>query len=187
MTPHRVIPLVLVAMMAAMEAYASHQQRRDAQYRDSGSLYVIYLLIGGGFGTAFSMWGSGHPPGPQLANWALWAGAVIAISGMALRVWSIWTLGRYFTYVVRVSPDQKVVENGPYRVVRHPSYSGGLLTGIGIGLSMAFALAPLIIGAAMLAGYLIRIGVEEHALAEGLGEPYRSYMNRTKRLIPFVW
>jgi protein-S-isoprenylcysteine O-methyltransferase len=187
MAPHRIIPLVLLVMMMAMEAYASRLQRSDAQRRDNGSLYVIYLLIGGGFGTAFTLWGSHHPPGPKLSEWTLWAGALVATCGIALRVWSIRTLGQYFTYVVKVSPDQKVVEIGPYRVLRHPSYSGGLLTGVGIGLSLGFALAPLIIGGAMLAAYMIRIGVEERALVEGLGEPYQAYMSRTKRLIPFVW
>jgi protein-S-isoprenylcysteine O-methyltransferase Ste14 len=71
--------------------------------------------------------------------------------------------------------------------VRHPSYTGGLLTGIGIGLSLRYGLAPVIIGGAMLASYLIRIAVEERARAEGIGEPYRTYMTRTKRLIPLVW
>ena len=61
------------------------------------------------------------------------------------------------------------------------------MTGIGIGLSLRFALAPLIIGATHLLGYSIRMAVEERALAEGIGEPYRAYMARTKRLIPFVW
>jgi len=111
----------------------------------------------------------------------------VAIAGIALRAWSVRTLGQYFTYVVKVSPDQKVVDTGPYRLIRHPSYAGGALTGVGIGLSMRYALGPAIIGGAMLASYLIRIAVEEPALAEGIGEPYRAYMARTKRLIPFIW
>jgi len=96
-------------------------------------------------------------------------------------------LGQYFTYAVKVSSDQAVVEAGPYRLLRHPSYTEGLLTVIGIGLSMGYALAPVILGGVTLAAYLVRIAVEERALAEGIGEPYRAYMTRTKRLIPFVW
>ena len=187
MTTNRLVPLVLVTMMVVMESYAGRLQRRDAERRDNGSLYLIYLLQLGGFGAAFSLWAGGHPPPPRLGAWALWAGAAVTASGMALRVWSVRTLGQYFTYVVRVSSDQKVVETGPYRWVRHPSYTGGALTGIGIGLSLRYGLAPAIIGAAVLASYLIRIGVEERALAEGIGEPYRAYMTRTKRLIPFLW
>jgi protein-S-isoprenylcysteine O-methyltransferase Ste14 len=187
MTGSRLLPLVLVAAMVAIEAYAGRLVRPDAERRDNSSLLVIYLLMGGGFFAAFSLWGSGRAPGPRLGEWALWIGAAVAATGMALRVWSVRTLGQYFTYVVKVSPDQKVVDTGPYRLLRHPSYTGGTLTGIGIGLSMRYALAPAIIGGAMLTAYLIRIAVEERALAEGIGEPYRAYMRRTKRLIPFIW
>lgn len=187
MTADRLVPLVLVSLMVAMEAYASSLQRDGAEQRDKGSLLFVYLLTGGGFAVAFSLWGRGHPPAPRLGDWALWAGAAVALAGIALRVWSIRTLGQYFTYVVKVSADQAVVENGPYRLLRHPSYTGGLLTGIGIGLSMRYGLGPVIVGGGMLAGYLMRIGVEERALAETIGEPYRAYMRRTKRLIPFIW
>ena len=187
MTASRLVPLLLLAAMMAMEAYASRLRRAEAEQRDRGSFLVIYLLVGAGFFVALGLWGSGRAPGHRLGAWALWAGAAVTLTGVALRVWAIRTLGQYFTYVVKVTPDQKVVETGPYRLLRHPSYTGGLLTGVGIGLSLRYALGPAIIGAAMLAAYLVRIGVEETALAQGIGEPYRAYMARTKRLIPFIW
>jgi len=104
-----------------------------------------------------------------------------------LRVWSVAVLGRYFTYVVQVSTDQQVVDTGPYRLIRHPSYTGALMMAGGIGLSLRHAWPPLLIVATSFTAYLIRMLVEEHALAQGLGEPYRAYMARTKRLIPFLW
>ncbi len=183
---HRLIPYGLVVLMAGMEVYASRLRRGDAQNRDRGSFFAAIAAIGAGYWITFSLWSLDRAIWP-LGEWALWTGAAAALAGMALRVWSVATLGRYFTYVVMVSPDQKVVETGPYRLLRHPSYSGGLLTGVGIGLSLRFGLAPLVIGATTLAGYLIRMRVEERALAEGIGEPYRAYMSRTKRLIPFIW
>src|SRR5260221_11382113 len=130
---HRLIPVVLVTLLIVVESYASRLQRADAQQRDRGSLYVIYALIALGYGVAFSLWGRNRSPGPQLGDWALWTGAALAVSGLALRLWSVITLGQYFTYVVKVTPDQKVVETGPYRLIRHPSYSGGLLAAAGIG------------------------------------------------------
>jgi protein-S-isoprenylcysteine O-methyltransferase Ste14 len=187
MTANRLVPLVLVVLMMAGESYAGRLQRKDAERRDNGSLYVIYFLQLAGFGAAFGLWGSGHAPPPRLGAWALWAGAAVTVVGVVLRGWSVRTLGQYFTYIVRVSSDQQVVEAGPYRLIRHPSYTGGLLEGIGIGLSLRYGLGPVLIGGAMLASYLIRIAVEEKALAEGIGEPYRAYMARTKRLVPFVW
>ena len=183
----RLVPLILVSVMIVVEIYASRLRRADAPTRDRGSLIAIWGLIGVGYWAAFALWGLARPPGPLLGAWALWSGAVAAAAGIALRVWSIATLGRYFTYVVKMTPDQKVVETGPYRLLRHPSYAGAWLTGIGIGFSLGYALAPLIIGATQLAGYSIRMAVEEKALADGIGEPYRAYMTRTKRLIPFIW
>jgi len=183
----RLVPMVLVSLLIGMETYASRLRRSEARTRDAGSLYVIGALIAVSYWAAFSLWAYRRPPGPLLGEWALWAGAAVALAGMALRVWSVRTLGRYFTYVVKVTDDQPVVENGPYRLLRHPSYSGALLTAIGIGVSLRFVLAPVILGLVQLVAYAIRIGVEERALAEGIGEPYRAYMRRTKRLVPFVW
>ena len=187
MSPNLLVPLSLVVLMMAGESYAGRMQRPDAERRDNGSLYVIYLLQMGSFGLAFWLWGTGRAPPPRLGVWALWAGPVVSVFGVALRVWAVRTLGQYFTYIVHVSADQAVVQTGPYRLLRHPSYTGGTLIGVGIGISMRYGLAPAIIGGGMLASYLVRMVVEEKALAEGIGEPYRAYMARTKRLIPFIW
>lgn len=187
MSAHRLVPLALLVLMMAMESYAGRLRRPDAKARDGGSLFVIYALQMAGFFTVFSLWARHAAPGGRLGDWSLWAGAAVAVAGVALRALSVRTLGQYFTYVVKVTPDQKVVDTGPYRLIRHPSYTGGTLIGFGIGLSLQYALAPAILGGAMLASYLVRLTVEERALAETIGQPYRDYMARTKRLIPFVW
>lgn len=183
----RAVPLVLAGLLICTEIYASRVRRSEAKTRDRGSLLVIWGLIGISYWAVFAFWSYGRPPGPLLGSWALWAGAALALDGVALRVWSVATLGRYFTYVVKVTEDQPVIEAGPYRLLRHPSYAGALLTAIGIGLSLRFALAPLIVGVVQFIAYSVRMGVEERALAEGIGEPYRAYMRRTKRIVPYVW
>ncbi|HYR53983.1 MAG TPA: isoprenylcysteine carboxylmethyltransferase family protein [Methylomirabilota bacterium] len=112
-------------------------------------------------------------------------GLVLMIAGLALRWYSIWVLGTSFTCNVATRPGQQVVQSGPYRWVRHPSYTGGLLTVLGVlvcCLNWA-SLAALILVAF---GYANRIRVEERALAADLGSAYRDYMRRTRRLIPFL-
>jgi protein-S-isoprenylcysteine O-methyltransferase len=111
---------------------------------------------------------------------------VVFVLGLVLRWAAILYLGRFFTIDVSVTADHKVIDNGPYRFVRHPSYSGLLLMLLGIGMSTANVLALLVI---MLPGIglLYRIKVEESVLAESLGSRYREYMQKTKRLIPFVY
>jgi protein-S-isoprenylcysteine O-methyltransferase Ste14 len=113
-------------------------------------------------------------------------GIGLMLLGLALRWYSIHVLGRYFTVVVAVQPGHTIVENGPYRFGRHPSYSGALLTVLGFGLVFTnwLSLAGALFFPAL--GYYYRIAVEEKALATALGEPYREYMKRTKRIIPFV-
>jgi protein-S-isoprenylcysteine O-methyltransferase Ste14 len=113
------------------------------------------------------------------------AGLVLMIAGLALRYYSIWVLGASFTVDVATRPGQEVVESGPYRWVRHPSYTGALLTVIGM-LVCCLNLASLAAIVVVAAGYANRIRVEERALATDLGSPYRDYMRRTKRLIPFL-
>jgi protein-S-isoprenylcysteine O-methyltransferase Ste14 len=187
LTPDRLVPIVLLAGMAATEMYAGRLRRHEAPSRDGASLYAVIALIGVGYWVAFWLWAYPSDPGPRLGRWALGAGAAVATFGMGLRIWSVATLGRYFTYVVKVTPDQKVVETGPYRLIRHPSYTGGILIGLGIGLSLRLPIAPAVIGVTSFLGYWVRMRIEERALAEGIGEPYRAYMRRTWRLLPFVW
>jgi len=107
------------------------------------------------------------------------------LAGIALRWYAVWVLGASFTVDVSTRPGQAVVEAGPYRWIRHPSYTGGLLTILGLLVCCDnwASLAAVVIA---LAGYAYRIRIEERALAGDLGAPYRDYMRRTKRLIPFV-
>jgi len=86
-----------------------------------------------------------------------------------------------------VRPAQAVVQTGPYRYIRHPAYSGTLLTALGVGLALTNGAS---VGVALLssvAGHLYRVRVEEQLLSARLGEPYRVYMRRTRRFIPFVF
>jgi protein-S-isoprenylcysteine O-methyltransferase Ste14 len=112
-------------------------------------------------------------------------GIGLMVAGLAFRWYSIRVLGRSFTYTVATHRDQKVVEAGPYRWIRHPSYTGALLTVLAVLVCMTNPVALLGLLPPLL-GYAYRIRVEERALVQNLGEPYRSYMKRTKRLIPFL-
>ena len=113
------------------------------------------------------------------------AGIALMVVGELFRLYAIQTLGQYFTFVVALQPGQHVVERGPYRLIRHPAYTGSLVTVFGICVALANWLALLGMIPAVL-GYAYRIRVEERALVEGLGEEYLAYRRRTKRLIPYI-
>jgi protein-S-isoprenylcysteine O-methyltransferase Ste14 len=142
----------------------------------------VWLTVALGIGLAMGFPGAAITTGRGAV---FVGGLVLMVAGMALRWYSIYVLGRSFTLVVSTRPDQKVVTSGPYRWIRHPSYTGALLTLVGILMCcvnwlsfVAFILA--------IAGYAYRIRVEESVLAENLGTEYRDYMKHTRRLIPFV-
>lgn len=154
---------------------------------DRGSIVAVIVGIAAGGLTA--AWCAARVTSASLpANSALY-GCSIALmwAGIALRQWAVWVLGRFFTVVVRVTPGQTVVDGGPYRWVRHPSYTGLLLalTGAGVAFGNWLSILALMILPAL--GLAIRIRVEERALLSALGEPYRSYAAHHPRLIPGIW
>jgi protein-S-isoprenylcysteine O-methyltransferase Ste14 len=108
------------------------------------------------------------------------------IAGILLRQWSIAVLGRYFSRTVGVQEGQAVVDRGPYRLVRHPAYTGSLLTIVGLGFVLHSWGAVLVLIAFFGVAFGYRIHVEEEVLTSKLGDEYVAYTKRTKRLIPYV-
>jgi protein-S-isoprenylcysteine O-methyltransferase len=109
------------------------------------------------------------------------------IFGIVLRWFAILYLGRFFTVNVAIHADHQVVDSGPYRFIRHPSYTGGLLTAVGFSMTLNNWGSFVIIVLPCVAVTLWRIHLEEQALRAALGERYSSYMWRTRRLIPFIY
>jgi len=115
-----------------------------------------------------------------------YAGIVLMLVGIVFRQWAIWVLGRFFSTSVRILSDHRIVTNGPYQFIRHPSYTGALLTFVGLGLASRTWGGTLVIVALFGLVYGYRIEVEERALRAEFGQEYVSYAKRTKRLIPFL-
>lgn len=114
-------------------------------------------------------------------------GELVAVAGMVLRIWAILTLDQFFTFIVGIADDHRVVQHGPYRTLRHPGYAGALLTLLGIGIALANWLSLLVIFVVPVLALGIRIKVEEETLNGALGPAYRAYASKTARLIPGVW
>jgi protein-S-isoprenylcysteine O-methyltransferase Ste14 len=121
-------------------------------------------------------------PGGRL--WPLVVGLVLLAAGVGLRAWSIAVLGRFFQYRIEVQPEHQVVTGGPYRYVRHPSYTGVALVVIGISLAAGDVVglaAALLLSAA---GLAVRIRAEERQLIDALGPEYEEFAAHRKRLVP---
>ena len=122
----------------------------------------------------------------ELPDWAFYLGILLMFLGILVRQWAIAVLGRFFSLTVRVADDHRVVEKGPYRLVRHPSYTGVLITFIGLALAVQSWGALLVLLGVFSLSFGYRMRVEERALLSGLGDDYANYMKRTKRLIPYL-
>jgi protein-S-isoprenylcysteine O-methyltransferase Ste14 len=179
---------IVFYLWVGSEMYLGWRSRltTGAVARDAGSRFFlissIWLGIAIGIGLAAAVPAVAFTSGRQPL---FYIGIALMLFGMALRWYSIRVLGKSFTYTVATRQDQQVVEAGPYRWIRHPSYTGALLTVLGVLVCMTNPLAFLGIVPTLI-GYSYRIHVEERALVENLGDPYRSYMKRTKRLLPFL-
>jgi len=160
-----------------------HRRGTRIKEKDKGSSLLISISIFVSVIIAFSFAMSSIAMFP---SWIFYPGVVLVVLGIMLRQWSIAVLGRFFSGTIGVQKGQKVVATGPYRLVRHPAYTGGLLILVGIGLALqswgAVLLLLLIIGPA----YGYRIYVEERVLVSEFGDEYVKYTKRTKRLIPYV-
>jgi protein-S-isoprenylcysteine O-methyltransferase Ste14 len=113
-------------------------------------------------------------------------GVGVQTLGLGLRAWSMRTLGRSYTRTLRTEGAQRVVEAGPYRLIRHPGYAGSLLIWLGFALTSRSLLVLEVVGGLVGGAYHRRVAAEEALLGRDLSG-YEAYARRTKRLIPFVW
>jgi protein-S-isoprenylcysteine O-methyltransferase len=107
--------------------------------------------------------------------------------GLVLRWYSIIYLGRFFTVNVAIHSGHEIIDTGPYKHIRHPSYTGALLAFLGLALSLTNWASLALVMLPIVLAFSRRIAIEETALASALGSPYINYMRRTKRLAPFIY
>jgi len=160
---------------------------RTGTKQDRSTLGVIWLVIM--VSIAAGIYTAGRWPAAALPNGRSFAVAGVTLfgAGLILRWWAIITLGRFFTVDVTIEKDHELVERGPFRLVRHPSYTGVLLAFFGYALTLRNWAALLVTLVPIIAAFIRRMNVEEEALSRALGARYAEYMRRTKRLVPFLY
>lgn len=185
------LALILAGVYVASEFGLNMVKRASSsksQLADRGSLALLWIVISCSMFLAFSQkYATPQFDFRTLAVPATVIGAACFVAGLAFRWYAIIYLGRFFTVNVAIASDHKLIDGGPYRYVRHPSYSGALLAFLGIALCIGNWASFAIIAIPILAVFLWRIHVEEAALLRGLGDQYQIYTNRTKRLIPGIY
>jgi protein-S-isoprenylcysteine O-methyltransferase Ste14 len=161
-----------------------HRKIKAKVKGDKGSLLAYYAGIAVFLGAVVALPDSFFGAFP---SYAFYVGIALMFAGIGLRQWAIATLSGSFSLSVVVRDGQKLVDRGPYSRVRHPSYTGIAVTLVGFGLALGSLAVIVISGAVFLPVLAYRIRVEEGALKESFGLQYQQYMERTKRLIPFLF
>lgn len=185
-----------IAFYATVAVFGVREQRtrarcsvnRNGSRSDRGSLVVVIASAAAGVVGAFLL--ASRVPVAAIGlerRPAFVVGLLLMWSGIGVRQWAIAVLGRFFTVDVRVQPGQTVVDRGPYRWVRHPSYSGLIITFVGMGLALGNWVSLAVLVVVPTAGLIVRIRVEERTLLASLGEPYRRFAAGRPRLFPFLW
>jgi protein-S-isoprenylcysteine O-methyltransferase Ste14 len=161
-------------------------RRRGAkiQRKDRGTALII---IGGVWLSVFIALTFGGMDIARLPGWVTWVGFALMLVGIVIRQWAIAVLGSYFSPSVGTQKGQKVVKNGPYRIVRHPSYTGALLIMVGVGLALQSWGAVLVILVIFAITFGYRMRLEEKLLVSEIGDDYLEYMKTTKRIIPYIF
>lgn len=114
-------------------------------------------------------------------------GVVIILIGIVIRFIAIKQLGRFFTVDVTIRENHQLLQSGLYTYIRHPSYTGALLSFLGFGISLNNWLSLLLVFTPVLLMFIKRMNVEEHVLTQQFGQQYLTYISKTKRIIPMVY
>jgi protein-S-isoprenylcysteine O-methyltransferase Ste14 len=178
-----------VAVWLVFEFVMRIRQRRQAGGRaptDLTYLVLVACLVAAVI-AAEVLGRDGRLPWPGGLVWPAVAGVALIAPGIGLRAWSIATLGRFFQYQITIQPGHQVVTSGPYRYLRHPSYSAIALVLAGIALACddvwSLVAAVVLVGT----GLGVRIRAEERQLTQAVGAEYEHFAAARKRLVPGVW
>ena len=116
-----------------------------------------------------------------------WIGVAMIWAGMAFRLWAVLTLGAFFRTSVVVHEGHQLVTAGPYRWLRHPAYTGVIITMIGLGLALGNWVSLAAMAVLPTLAIAFRIHVEERALTEQFGASYEDFRKSRSAVLPGVW
>jgi protein-S-isoprenylcysteine O-methyltransferase Ste14 len=183
-----VVAFVVIGAYLVLDLLTVQTRTNLRAGRDRGTFGLIQVTQF--VGLALAVAAAWFVPATAIAGsrwWPVLAGAALTLAGTLLRQWAIRTLGRFFTPQIQISSEQRVVTGGPYRFVRHPSYTAVLLAYLGIGLILGNWLSAACLLVVPAVGYVRRISVEEAELSAALGDAYRTYARGRRRLVPGMW
>ncbi len=162
--------------------------RETRSNKKTDKLSIVFILLASSLSvvSAEIEWAYFNYPYKDL-NILAFCGLTMIITGLALRIWSILSLGKHFTATVRLHNEHELMQNGPYAILRHPSYTGAFFAITGVAFFLNAAISIFISIVVMFIAYYIRIKTEEKLLTSYFGDAYIAYSKNKKKLFPYVW
>jgi protein-S-isoprenylcysteine O-methyltransferase Ste14 len=161
---------------------------QDFDKANSLILWIIIILsISIGINIAAKSGSSGIGSFSRGYPMTSYIGLLLILSGIAVRWTAILTLGRQFTTTLTIVDDHKIIDSGIYKYIRHPSYTGALMSFLGLSIIFSNWITFIVIFVPILFGYIFRINTEEKLLINHFGEEYIIYARKTHRLIPKIY
>jgi protein-S-isoprenylcysteine O-methyltransferase Ste14 len=187
--PKIIVIIAVSYLYGFFEVSMNIRQRRKSNVKtsgDKGSLWLLYGLITVGYALSFAI---GATKIGRMYPWNTFFAVGIALFaiGFLIRIYSILTLKQFFTYSVAKVENHKIISAGLYKFIRHPGYLGQLIIFMGISISISNWLSIVLMMIPVMLGHFYRIKVEEKFMADQLGEDYKKYQERTKKIIPMIY
>jgi protein-S-isoprenylcysteine O-methyltransferase Ste14 len=176
-----VLPLTEIFLNRLLRSKSTDRQNED---KNSISIIWVTIIVASSLAVLISI--KTHLPIYSNSS-VQYVGVVIIFIGIIIRLFAVFTLGRFFTVDVTIRQDHKIKKDGLYKYLRHPSYLASLVSFIGMGLTFNNWLSFLLLVVAILIAFLYRIKIEERVLIQHFGSEYIEYKKATNALIPFIY
>lgn len=177
---------VICSVLFATQPRLSIAESKEKRGTDRNTIWLIIGVSGIGQIASLMEWAyfpSGHSTNK---GWMI-AGMVLLLVGTAFRLYAINVLGKYFSSTVQIKEEHQIITAGPYRYLRHPSYTGAYVAMLGSAIFLHSIIGILVFGIGMLFVYHLRIKTEERTLTNQFGVLYKLYASRTYKMFPLVW
>lgn len=158
----------------------------DSQETDKNSIRIIWITII--LSVTAGVFAAIKTNIPLVeTNLLKYIGLILIIAGVVVRFTAIRTLGKFFTVNLAIDSEHRLIDTGLYKYIRHPSYTGSLLSFLGLAVYFNNWICLPVILVPIITVFIFRINIEEKLLIQQPGLNYSEYIKRTKRLIPFVY
>ncbi len=183
----QVIFLALVcSVLFATQPRLSIAESKEKKATDRNTIWLIILVSCIGQIASLIEWAY-LPQGVNTHSAFISLGICLLVGGTAFRLYAIYILGKYFSSTVQIKEGHKIIASGPYKILRHPSYTGAYIAMLGSAIFLQSLIGILIFGIGMLFVYHLRIKTEEQTLTKNFKEEYLNYCSHTYKMFPLVW